>query len=133
MVHIFLPGMELSVITHGPGTLQLLSYECHKSLTPNISTVRTENLEISAFIVAAAFTYTRFALVWTGEGQAFYQIGDSQQRHPLGRDWKAASTIAWGSNSVGTGDVSAIAQTYLKPDMRLGGTIYAVPKNLYYP
>ncbi|KAH6897961.1 hypothetical protein BKA70DRAFT_1406645 [Coprinopsis sp. MPI-PUGE-AT-0042] len=130
MSQIFLPGRELNVITRGPGTLQLLSFQPDGSLTANISTVRPTTQGLTNYIVAAAFTYQRFALVWTGQGEAVYQIGNSLVRQPVGRDWTAASTIILGSNAVVTDDVSAVAKPLLKPNMPLGGMIYAVGDNI---
>jgi hypothetical protein len=130
MSQLFRPGAELHVFTRGPGMLHLLSFQSNSGLTPNISTARPTEGD-NVYLIAAGFTYERFALIWTGEGEAVYQVGNRLERSPVGTSWNAASTYVWGAGSrLMKGDVMVIADPLMKADMPSGGLIYAIAKTL---
>jgi hypothetical protein len=127
---IFSPGSEFNIITRGPGTLQLLSYNTKSGLPANISALRVTAQGISNYILAAAPGYDRFAFIWTGEDEAVSQIGNSLLRQPIGRRWEAASTVERGGLYLAPGRVEQVAQPLITPEMPYNGLIYAVAKNL---
>ena len=54
-----------------------------------------------------SYTFERFAFYVEGATEAVVSLGSSLVRTPAGTSWARASTISWGSNSVGTGDVTS--------------------------
>ncbi|KAK7017560.1 hypothetical protein VNI00_018574 [Paramarasmius palmivorus] len=106
---IFVYGNTLTVTARGPGKLHLLSYQSNAKLGNNVGTLETTSQGITQFVISHSYTYERFAFFFEGDGDAVYSIGSGLVRQPVGKNWKGASLVSWGSQSVETGDVDGIA------------------------
>ncbi|KAK7019202.1 hypothetical protein VNI00_018160 [Paramarasmius palmivorus] len=106
---IFTNGNTLTVTVRGPGELYLLSYQSNAQLGNNVGSLTTASEGITKFVISHSYTYERFAFFFAGEGEAVYSVGSGLLRRPVGKNWKEASLVSWGSESVTTEDVEEIA------------------------
>jgi hypothetical protein len=128
MAHVFATGMELSVITDGPGFLSLLSWQSNGGIQAHVGTIPTSNSGLTRFLVGFSHTFERFAIIWEGNGQAVYQIGKNLERLPVGRDWSCASTVHWGAKHLVVENVTGHIPRAVRRDRAT--TLFIIPDNL---
>lgn len=107
MSAIFRNGNGVIVNANGAGKLHLLSYASNSGLPNHVGYIETTSSGITRFVISFAYTFTRFAFYWEGNGQAVYGAGDSLARYPLATGWDKAVVIEWGSSSFTSGNVQA--------------------------
>jgi hypothetical protein len=129
MSNIFASNKQLTVVTRGPGSLSLLTWENNFDANAGVvGAVRTTNASLTRWVVSFSHNYLNYALKWSGEGEAVYQVGNGLERKPVGRDWKTATTIHWPDRVVVTEDVSAKAGSVVVRDELT--TIWIIPDTL---
>lgn len=113
---IFHNGQALIVTTRGPGKLHLLSYQNNAQGVNVVGSTQTSSSGVTRFLISFSHHYERFAFHWDGAGEAVYGLGNGLERKPVGRNWQQASFIAWGSASITSSDVTAIARAATNRD-----------------
>ena len=107
MSTIFRNGNGVIVNARGAGKLHLLSYGSNSSLPNHVGYIETSATGITRFVISFAYTFTRFAFYWEGNGEAAYGAGESLARYPIATSWDKAVVVEWGSSSFTSGDVQA--------------------------
>jgi hypothetical protein len=129
MANIFASNTQLTVVTRGPGSLSLLTWagtwDANAGAVGAVSTTKTG---LTRWVVSFSHNYLNFAIKWSGQGEAVYQVGEGLERKPVGRDWKTATTIHWSNRAIVTEDVSAKAGSVVVRDELT--TIWIIPDTL---
>jgi hypothetical protein len=127
MSNVFASTAQLTVVTQGPGSLSLLSWgSSWDAKAGAVGAVKTNKTGNTLWVVSFSHNYLHFAIKWSGEGKAWYQVGEGADRKAVGRDWKTATTIHWSNRVIVTEDVSAQVATV--PVRYEFTTIWIVPE-----
>ncbi|KAJ6469829.1 hypothetical protein C8R45DRAFT_1104964 [Mycena sanguinolenta] len=135
----FVNGIAPIVTVQGPGNLHHLSYSNDLSLGASGNAVgfvstpaeaATNASLVTNFVVGFSYYFFDFAFYWDGEGPAFWRMGDSSVRFPVGTSWTAATDVPRANTSeVELGvDVSAIAAAAQANDNT--AVVYIIPHDL---
>ncbi|KAJ7124285.1 hypothetical protein C8R44DRAFT_620245 [Mycena epipterygia] len=91
-------GIAPIVTTYGPGSLHHLVYNTNApDLTNVVGSLPTTNTGITNFLLAFSYTFTGYAFYWDGAGDAFWRLGNSTFREPVGTSWANATGVPWGT------------------------------------
>jgi hypothetical protein len=124
-------GIAPIVTVYGPGNLHHLSYASNGGI-PNvvgkIPTIATSSENATNFLLGFSYTFTGYAFYWDGAGPAFWRVGNSPFREPVGTSWTAATSVPWGNEVILGANVQAQAATAVNRDNEV--TAFFIPNDL---
>ncbi|KAJ7898351.1 hypothetical protein B0H13DRAFT_1884309 [Mycena leptocephala] len=90
-------GIAPIVTVYGPGSLHHLAYASNSALGNVMGAVATTSTSTTNFALGFSYTYTGYAFYWDGPGDAFWRLGNSTLREPVGTSWANATGVPWGT------------------------------------
>jgi hypothetical protein len=84
-------GIAPIVTVYGPGSLHHLAYASNAALGNVMGAVPTTSTGTTNFALGFSYTYTGYAFYWDGAGDAFWRLGNSTLREPVGTSWANAT------------------------------------------
>ncbi|KAJ7476676.1 hypothetical protein FB451DRAFT_1243747 [Mycena latifolia] len=121
-------GIAPIVTVYGPGNLHHLSYASNGRIPNVVGVIPTTSEGTSNLLLGFSYTFTGFAFYWDGTGPAFWRMGNSTFREPVGTSWTDATSVPWGNEIVLGANVQAQVATAVNRDHEV--TAFFIPDDL---
>jgi hypothetical protein len=123
----YIDGIAPIVTVYGPGSLHHLTYASNAALPNVVGAVPTTSTGTTNFVLGFSYAYIGLAFYWDGAGDAFWRLGNSTFREPVGTSWTNATGVPLGTEILLGINVAAQAAKAVAGPVE----VFIIPDNLY--